>query len=166
MATTITMDTHAATAESAAALRDSHRGCFACGIGNDAGLGLRFETNSNGISTAIWQPSERFCSYPDRLHGGVIATLLDCAMVHALFARGTVAATAEITIRYLRSVGWREPLHVTGSVVAESHGLFTCKADVHQGGTHAARATARFMRIDKLTISRNCQASRGFSDEA
>ncbi len=166
MATTIKMDTIATTTESVAALRNSHRECFACGLGNDTGLGLHFETSTDGTATAIWQPSDRYRSYPDRLHGGLIATLLDCAMVHALFARGIGAATAEITIRYLQSVGLRETLHVTGSVVAESHGLFTCKADVHQGGTHAARATAKFMRLDKLMLSGNFQASRSFSDGA
>jgi acyl-coenzyme A thioesterase PaaI-like protein len=147
MATTITMDTNATTIESTAALRDSHRGCFACGPGNDKGLGLRFEITSDGAATALWEPSDSYRSYPDRLHGGVIATLLDCAMVHALFARGISAATAEMTIRYHQSVGLRRPLHLTGSVIAERHGLFICRAELHQGGMHMARASGKFMCI-------------------
>jgi uncharacterized protein (TIGR00369 family) len=132
-----------------AALRDSHRDCFACGIHNEAGLGLRFEIDPDGIASASWQAAPRFQSYAKCLHGGVIATLLDGAMVHALFAKGIAGVTAEMTIRYMRSVGLEKPLRVTGSVVAERHGLFLCRADVHQDGVHAARATAKFMSMPR-----------------
>jgi len=40
-------------------------------------------------------------------------------------------------------VGLREPLHVTGSVIEERHGLLICRADLHQDGMHMARASAR-----------------------
>ena len=89
-----------------------------------------------------------FRSYPDRLHGGVIATLLDSAMVHALFARGIAGVTAELTIRYLRHVSWTGPLRVTGHVVSERHGLFICRAEVHQAGLQAVRASAKFMAME------------------
>ena len=137
----------AITTETMAALRDSHQDCFACGAGNDRGLGLRFEIGADGVAMADWQAPAGFRSYPDRLHGGVIATLLDSAMVHALFARGIAGVTAEMKIRYLQKVGLREPLQITASVVSERHGVFTCRADVHQGGVHAARASARFMAM-------------------
>lgn len=141
----------AITTETMAALRDSHQDCFACGTCNKRGLGLRFEVDSDGLAKAIWQPLEGLGSYPDRIHGGVIATLLDCAMVHALFASGIAGVTVEMTIRYLRGVGLLEPLHVTGRVVSESHGLFICRADVHQGGIHAVRASAKFMSLAPTT---------------
>ena len=139
------MDTNVTTAESS--LRDSHRDCFACGAFNAGGLSLHFETGADGTASAIWQPSPGFRSYPDRLHGGVIAILLDSAMVHALFARGVAGVTAELTIRYLRSVGLLEPLQVSGRVESEKHGIFTCRADIHQAGIHTVRASAKFMAM-------------------
>jgi hypothetical protein len=39
-------------------------------------------------------------------------------------------------------VGLREPLHVTGSVSEERHGLLICRAD-RPSGMHMARASAR-----------------------
>ena len=141
------MDTNATTSEATAALLRSHHNCFACGVASESGLGLRFEIDDCGVATADWQPSEYFQSYPDRLHGGIIATLLDCAMVHALFAKGIGGVTAEITIRYLQSVGWQQPLRVVGSFIKERHGLIMCQADIYQDGLHAAHATAKFMRI-------------------
>lgn len=141
-------DMDASTTEARSAPHASHRGCFACGSANEHGLGLRFETGSDGAATAIWQPTTAFRSYPDRLHGGVIATLLDSAMVHALFARGIAGVTAELTIRYLRHVSWTGPLRVTGHVVSERHGLFICRAEVHQAGLQAVRASAKFMAME------------------
>lgn len=145
MDTTIMKDTTAITPDTISALQESHRDCFACGKRNDRGLGLRFEMDADGLVSTVWQPTDGFRSYPDRLHGGIIATLLDCAMVHALFARGIAGVTAEMTIRYLRAVGLQDPLRVTGNVVSERHGVFICRADVYQGRAHAVRASAKFM---------------------
>lgn len=138
-------DTNAITTEMLSALRDSHVDCFACGTGNDSGLSLHFEIGADGVASAVWQPLERFRSYANRLHGGVIATLLDCAMVHALFARGVAGVTAEMTVRYLHGIGFQDPLDITGCVVSERHGIMICRADIHQGGVRAVRASAKFM---------------------
>ncbi len=137
------MDTNATITE--ASLLDSHRGCFACGICNTSGLHLHFDIGGDGIASAVWLPSPEFRSYPDRLHGGVTATLLDCAMVHALFAKGIAGVTAELTIRYLKAVNLLEPLHVSSRVESGRHGVYICRADIHQGGIHAVRAAAKFM---------------------
>ena len=139
------MDTNATTTDTS--LQDSHRACFACGFGNKGGLNLHFEVDSNGMASAVWQPSPAFQSYPDRLHGGVIATMLDSAIVHALFAKGIAGVTAEMTIRYLKRVGLQESLHVCGHVESERHGVFLCRAEVHQGGVLAVRASAKFMAM-------------------
>jgi len=139
------MDTHVINIETAPRLIDLHRYCFACGVCNTAGLNLHFEVDSNGVAAAVWQPSGTFQSYPDRLHGGVIATLLDSAMVHALFAQGISGVTAELTIRYLQRVSLENVLHVSGHVESKRHGIYLCRAEVHQNDTHAVHATAKFM---------------------
>lgn len=141
------MDTNAATTEPS--LQDSHHDCFACGVCNSGGLNLHFEIDSNGMASAVWQPSSAFQSYPDRVHGGVIATLLDSAIVHALFARDIAGVTAEMTVRYLKSVGLEEPVHVTGTVVSERHGVFLCHAEARQNGNLAVRASAKFMAMER-----------------
>lgn len=140
------MDTNATTIETQA-LADSHRACFACGASSIDGLNLHFDIGPDGMASAVWQPSPAFQSYPDRLHGGVLATLLDSAIVHALFAKGIAGVTAEMTIRYLKSVGLQEPVRVTGSAVSKRHGVYHCHAEVHQNGNCAVRASAKFMAM-------------------
>ena len=131
----------------APALQDAHRACFACGVGNDQGMNLHFDTGSDGVAAAVWLPSGAFQSYPDRVHGGVIAILLDCAMVHALFARGVAGVTAELSIRYLQSVTLLVPVEVTGWMEECRHGIYLCRAEVRQAGGVAVRASAKFLAL-------------------
>jgi acyl-coenzyme A thioesterase PaaI-like protein len=141
-------DTTAATTDKMPAdLESLHRDCFACGVCNRSGLNLHFDVGADGVATAVWQPSPAFRSYPDRVHGGVIATLLDSAIVHALFEKGVAGVTAELTIRYLQSVNVTNPVHVTGWVESNRHGVYLCCAEVHQDGLLAVRASAKFMAM-------------------
>lgn len=150
----ITMDTTAGTTEKTQdALEELHRDCFACGVCNHSGLNLHFDVGADGVATAVWLPSPAFRSYPDRVHGGVIATLLDSAIVHALFARGVAAVTAELTIRYLQSVNITDPVHVTGWVESNKHGVYLCSAEVHQAGLLAVRASAKFMAMSDASAA-------------
>lgn len=126
---------------------DLHRQCFACGVCNAAGLSLKYEVGPDGVARAVWAPSDVFRSYPDRVHGGVIATLLDSAIVHALFARGVAAVTAEMTIRYLQRVTFTDPVEVTGWIEAGRHDLYHCRAEIRQAGELAAKAFAKFVRM-------------------
>ncbi len=124
-----------------------HHECFACGVCNRNGLNLHFEVDQNGLAQAVWQPSAQYRSYPDRVHGGVIATLMDSAIVHALFARGVAGVTAELVIRYLHGVAIDAPVHVSGWVESCRHRVYFCQAEVRQGGVLVVRASARFMEM-------------------
>ena len=141
-------------------LKELHCGCFACGAANPTGLGLRYEVTAAGIATARWEPTAIFRSYEDRIHGGVLATLLDGAMVHALFASGVVGVTAEMTLRYLHSVQVGVPVQVTGWVKSNRLGIYLCAAEIRQADTLAVRAAAKFMA---LTAAPAAQWSAGFT---
>lgn len=122
-----------------------HQQCYACGNPDGEGLGLCFEKVSDGSVRAIWQPVRRFQSYPGRLHGGVIATLLDSAMVHALFARQVRGVTAELHVRYLRAVQLDAALELRASVDSCRLSLYVCQAELIQHSRIVVRATAKFM---------------------
>ncbi|MBN8458678.1 MAG: PaaI family thioesterase [Verrucomicrobia bacterium] len=122
-----------------------NRDCYVCGEGEPCGLGVEFVIGPDGSATADWQPSARFQSFPDRLHGGVLAALADGAMLHALLGMGLGGVTVEMSVRYLRAANLREPVRVSGRVLSGRHGLFRCAATVEQGGVPVVRATARFM---------------------
>jgi len=50
--------------------------CFGCSPKNEIGLHLQFYDNGNEL-IAGWKPEKLFMGYPDVIHGGIQATLLD-----------------------------------------------------------------------------------------
>jgi uncharacterized protein (TIGR00369 family) len=78
--------------------------CFGCGQKNPIGLKLRF-TESDDFLHATWQPNETYEGYPNVLHGGIIATLLDeigawCVSIKL----GTAGVTSKMNTKYLNPV--------------------------------------------------------------
>ena len=127
--------------------KDLHRDCFACGVCNPLGLQLHFEVGEDGVAAATWSPSPEFTSYPDRVHGGIIATLLDSAMVHALFARNVTGVTVESKTRYQKPVKLPDPVRITGWVESVRHGVYLCRAEIQQERKRIVWTEAKFMAM-------------------
>ena len=61
--------------------------CFACGKDNPTGLHMRFELDDDKC-TAYFTPRREHQSYPGRMHGGLVAVLLDEVTGNYLFCEG------------------------------------------------------------------------------
>ena len=134
------------TNQQATALREElHAHCFACAPGNENGLGFVFSADAEEVTHATWQPTPAFQSYDGRIHGGILATLMDASMVHALFARGIAGVTAEMTVRYHAPVVLGAEVSVATRLESQTHGLYRLYAEVHQNGALCAKAHAKFM---------------------
>lgn len=77
--------------------------CFVCGKNNPDGLKLDFRKVENRV-IAEFYPLKRYQGYRDIIHGGIITTILDEAMVKACILEGINAVTAEINVRFLHSL--------------------------------------------------------------
>lgn len=124
----------------------AHPGCFVCSESNPLGLNLRCLPQKDGSVKAEFSGNSRLEGYPGRLHGGLIASLLDGAMTACLFARGICAVTAELRVRYLDPVSPTEMAIVKAWLESTSHGLHHLRAEIQQNGSVKARATAKFMK--------------------
>ncbi len=120
---------------------------FACRPVAERGLGLRFDLRSDGAVSAEWICPAGGESYAGIVHGGLLATALDSAMVHALFARGIVARTGELTVRYRQPVRVGEPVIVVARHRVAYHPLHHLEAEIHQAGALCAHARGKFMAI-------------------
>lgn len=130
-----------------------HATCFACGSTGAHGLGLSFRLSTDGTSVlADWRPPAWSVSYDGTVHGGLVATVLDSAMVHALFARGCSARTADLHLRYRQPVQPAEPCRIEGRLVSRRGGAFQLEATLHQAGRLCARAAATFMRSPDFNL--------------
>ncbi len=104
--------------------------CFACGAANASGLNLEFEAPEDGSVTALYVPQERHQGWPNVLHGGIVATLLDEAAAYVAYARGQHAATARLNIRFSRPAPLDTPLRVTATLVKDTRRMLTIEARV------------------------------------
>jgi acyl-coenzyme A thioesterase PaaI-like protein len=120
-----------------------HAACIACGAGK--GLELDFCRQPDGSVTAIFACADRYQSYADCLHGGVIATLLDSAMTHCLFAQGVAGVTARLAVNFREPVHLNEPAEVSARVTRQNKVIYTLRAELHQSGIIKAWAEGKFV---------------------
>jgi uncharacterized protein (TIGR00369 family) len=73
--------------------------CFACGRENPIGMRLHIELG-DGTARTEWTGGDDFVGWSDKLHGGIIATLLDEVMAWAPSSYDSWAVTAEMAVRY------------------------------------------------------------------
>lgn len=122
-----------------------HSQCFLCGNTNPWGIALKFEVMSDGWVQAIFSCPSHFQGYPNMLHGGIVAALLDAAMTNALFAAGIVGVTASIQVRYRRPVKLECAVVVRAQMDSGSSSrLYRVRANLWQNGRLVAHASAKF----------------------
>lgn len=124
--------------------------CFACGKDNP--IGLKLEMNiANNKSTAYFTPNKEHESYGDRMHGGLVSTMLDEVMGNFVFrAEGRPAYTASIEIRFRNAVRIGETIKIEGWITKHRGRLFLTEGRItKEDGTLAAEATAKMMLMDE-----------------
>jgi uncharacterized protein (TIGR00369 family) len=136
-----------------------HPNCRIAGSANPEGLQLKFRMIANGDIEADFACERRFQGYSEIVHGGVIAAMLDSAMVNSLFARRMNAVTAELSVRYREPVKLNLTAQVRGRVEKVTPRIYYMAADVWQDGHLCASAKAKFMAtppaVDKAVDGAN-----------
>jgi acyl-coenzyme A thioesterase PaaI-like protein len=128
-----------------------HWNCFACGAGNPDGLQMRFSTigESNSATIVI---DERFQGYENIVQGGIVATILDTAMVQLLRdVFGGNPMTAKLDVRFHNATPLRKPLTVAARITGRRGKVHWATAEIVQETTCCATAQGVF------TILRNTE---------
>jgi uncharacterized protein (TIGR00369 family) len=129
-----------------AALRAAaHPRCVVCSRANPSGLGLECTVMPDGSVQGEFVGSEVFEGYVGRLHGGVIAALLDGAMTNCLLAHGCEAFTAELTVRYRHPAAAKERVSIRAWRTDSRAALHLLRAELRQNGHVIATAVGKFM---------------------
>ena len=125
--------------------RRVHPNCVMCSPRDPLGLGLQFTTNQDG-SVFVTLPRQSWLEgYPAQLHGGIIASLFDAAMVHCLFARGKTGVTASLNVRYRQPVKTIGDVEIHAHVVGGKSRLVILEGKLVQNGSMKATAKGKFM---------------------
>ena len=125
------------------AFADHH--CFACGGTNPIGMRLKIEIG-HGVARTKWVASEDFVGWSDKIHGGIIATLLDEVMAWAPSSDDAWAVTAEMTIRYRSPATPGEELGAIGRVVGQRRRIYDVRGEVRGAdGRVIAEGSGRYL---------------------
>jgi acyl-coenzyme A thioesterase PaaI-like protein len=129
------------------ALQDDRR-CFACGTENPDGLHLKFEYGS-GTAQTTFTPTLRYAGWTTRLHGGIVATLIDEVMAHAAISAGIRAVTGRLEIRFRKAAPLDATLVARGRLESRRGRMLILAASViGEDGTLYAEGQGRFVADD------------------
>lgn len=124
------------------------RRCFVCGPENLRGLCLDIKDTGDGVAS-IFDPPAWTQGYQGIVHGGIIAALLDEMAVWAAHKKGCKAATAEISVRFKKSMRVGEKYALTGRVKTMKSNLAIADAEARDGsGELVALAVVKLIRIE------------------
>ena len=136
---------------SVTAKQPNSRMCLVCGLKNPFGLHTSFFELDNGELLAVFKPREEHQSYPGRLHGGIISTILDETIGRAIMIQSeddVWGVTVDLQVRFKKPVPLDEELRVTGRITKNSSRFFEGTGELLlQDGTVAAEGHGKYLKI-------------------
>jgi uncharacterized protein (TIGR00369 family) len=124
--------------------------CFVCGPGNAEGLRLEFRMDKDrGEAEAKVIFPERYQGWEGVVHGGLLATVLDEAMIKAAWGKGLRCVSGEITVRYAKPARTAVTYRLVGRVTGEKKDkMVFAESEILDGaGETVARATGKLFRV-------------------
>ena len=95
--------------------------CFICGLENPVGLHLHIYETQPGVVESTYFAPDHFQGYPDVLHGGIVAAIIDEISGRALMGSDAMNPrfmfTAKLEVRYRRNVPTGKLLKIVGKAV-------------------------------------------------
>jgi len=131
---------------------NDNKECFVCGKDNEHGLKIDFSIKDKKIK-ANFSIDKRFEGFPNIIHGGIISTILDEAMVKLAFKLGLNAVTASLNVKLRKPVKPDEKMIVTGKIVEEFERKLKAKAEIrNEDGDLIAEAESILVKCQKSKI--------------
>jgi uncharacterized protein (TIGR00369 family) len=122
--------------------------CFVCGKANEHGLKLAFQS-AKGTTFSEFVLQSNFQGYKNIIHGGVIAAVLDEAMIHAAVAEGHSPVTAEITVRFKQPLSAGQPAIVEAMLTQSGPRIIKARSRISDktSGVLIAEATGKMIPL-------------------
>ena len=131
--------------------------CLVCGLKNPFGLHASFFELDNNELLAVFKPKDEHQSYPGRLHGGIISTILDEAIGRAIMIHSEAdiwGVTVDLQIRFKKPVPLDEELRILGRITKDSSRFFEGTGELLlQDGTVAAKGHGKYLKIPLENIA-------------
>lgn len=128
--------------------KDNQR-CFVCGPANPDGLRLVFRMDAErGEAEAEVAFPGRFQGWETVVHGGLLAAVLDEAMIKAARARDLRCVTGELSVRFSAPARIGEVYVLKGRLAGVRGKIVLAESEiVSRGGEAVARAKGKLFKI-------------------
>jgi acyl-coenzyme A thioesterase PaaI-like protein len=149
-------------------LRKQHisKMCFVCGEKNDFGLHANFFETENNELIALIKPSDQHQGYPERMHGGIAATILDETIARSINAgknEQVWGITLELKTKFRKPIPLDRQIKIVGRVTSEGSRSFEGSGEILlPDGEIAVSAEGKYLKAD---INRIAGGSRLLDDE-
>ncbi len=131
--------------------------CFICGMDNPIGLRAQFYNVEDGSVVCPFRYTENNQSFPGRVHGGLIASMLDELGLRALWADGdesVFGVTMSLQVKYRRPVPYNTDLFGRGIVTKESGTFSNTHAEIYDvHGNLLSEAEVKYIKLDPAVIA-------------
>lgn len=124
--------------------------CLVCGDENPNSLDARFYEMDNGELVALFHTKELQQSFPQRVHGGMIAAVLDETIGRAICIDrpDCWGVTTELQIKYKRPVPVNENLRAVGRITRNTRKIFEGTGELLlENGEVAAEAWGKYFIV-------------------
>lgn len=139
-------------------LEKHHQNCLFKNILKEGG-GLSFSFDNKGNLKGRFYCHEKYQGYDNRIHGGIMAAVIDESMAHCLMGHGIVGVTIDLTIKYRLPVYIKHYVEIITSISDKllDGTLYQMKAEVIQVKKIAITATGKFFTDTTKLTYRYCQ---------
>lgn len=104
--------------------------CFVCGKNNPKSLHLKFKNIGDNTVIAEFELEKEYEGYPNIIHGGILAAILDDAMANTIFTSNTLIYTVELNMKYLKRCFIEESLMVKAWIEKEYHRIVETRGEI------------------------------------
>lgn len=135
--------------------KNSHM-CLICGMDNEAGVRGQFYNMEDGSVGGLFTFRPEHQSYPGRVHGGMLATMIDELAGRVLWVDhpDQIGVTMDISVRYRKPVPYDVPLKGRGFYVKRLSRAYSAKCvimDMDNNVLAEGEAKYLIMPADKIT---------------
>ena len=102
------------------------KGCFVCGEKNPNGLKMTFYETCENEVVGLFESDESYCGYPNVLHGGISASILDETIGRAIMITDPkiLGMTLELNLKYKKPVNGIGTVRAIGRITRKRGGFF------------------------------------------
>lgn len=138
------------------------RMCFICGMDNPVGMKAQFYNMEDGSVMTPFRFREEHQSFPQRVHGGLAATMLDELGLRALWAQkgeDIFGVTMSMEVKYRKPVPYQEDLVGRGIVIKDTPKFAVIKSELYSpNGVLLVQGNVTYIKLDVKKIAENADA--------